>query len=384
MNEREIGELRRRLRPDKTSITHIYGCYVDEQREILSRFDQSVSILSEEEGERVLSLMKKSLSGTLGKNLVDISFSTKQVAEGEEHKLLMALRDGGTKNPELLETFYQKVTETIHLETGYVILLAEDAYDVPLKGRDDRVLDEGSETMFRYILCSICPVKLSRPALTYNISDGVFCDRSADYLVGNPELGFMFPAFDSRATNLYGALYYCRNLSENQGDFVTSVFGTQPPMPAEEQKEVFRSILGMSLEDESSLETVQAVRDQLCAMIQEHKESKEPELLTINKGTVKGLLAACGVSAERVESFDREYDQVFGADVDLQPRNVVDPKQLEVKTPDVTIRVNPERPGLVETRVIGGARYILVRAEEGVELNGVPIQIHGDEEDELS
>ncbi len=382
MNEREIGELRRRLKPEKTSITHIRGCYVDEQREIVSQFDQSVSILSEEEGERVLALMKKSLSGTLGKNLVDISFPTKVVAEGEEHKLLMALRNGGTKNDELLETFYRKVTEAVHLETGYVILLAEDAYDVPFKGRDDRVMDEGAETVFRYLLCSICPVKLSKPVLTFDLSGGAFHERAVDYQVGSPELGFLFPAFDSRATNIYGALYYCRNLAENQGDFVTSVFGTQPPMPAAEQKEVFQSILGMSLEEECSLETVQAVRDQLCAMIQEHKESKEPELLTINKGTVKGVLASCGVSAERVASFDREFDQVFGADMDIQPRIVVDPKQMEVKTPDVTIKVNPERPGLVETRVIDGARYILVRAEEGVELNGVTIQIHEDPAEE--
>ena len=53
----------------------------------------------------------------------------------------------------------------------------------------------------------------------------------------------------------------------------------------------------------------------------------------------------------------------------------MDSKQLEVKTPDVTIKVNPERSDLVETRVIDGARYILIRAEEGVEVNGVQIHI---------
>lgn len=375
MNEREIGELRRRFRQEKTTITHIRGCYVDEKREIVSRFNQPVSVLSEEEGEKVLALLKKSLTGSLGKNLVDISFSTKEVAEGQAHKFLMDLRNGGTENEELLETFYQKVIETVTMETGYVILLASDAYDVPFKGKDDLVLAEGSESMFRYVICSICPVKLSKPALTFGIGNGEFRNRAIDYVVSSPELGFLFPAFDNRATNLYGALYYCRNLKENHGEFVRSVFAVEPPMPVMEQKESFQNILGESLEKECSLETVQAVRDQLCTMIQEHKESKDPEPLTITKGTVKGVLASCGVSDEKVEAFDKEYDEVFGAGMDLSPKNVVDPKQMEVKTPDVTIKVNPERAGLVEARVLEGAKYILIRADEGVELNGVSIQI---------
>ena len=375
MNEREIGELRRRIRPEKTSITHIRGCYVNEKKEIVTRFQQGIGVLSEEEGEKVLALLKKSLSGTLGKNLVDISFSTNQVAEGEAHKLLMTLRDGGLQQDEILEVFFQKVAQSVTMETGYVILLAEDAYDVPFKGKDDLVLEEGSDSVYRYILCAVCPVKLAKTALTFAIGEGTFQNRATDYVVGNPELGFLFPAFDDRAANIYGALYYSRNLVENHREFVTAVFDTEPPMAPMEQMESFQAILGLSLEQECSLETVQAVQDQLCAMIQEHKESKEPEPLTISKGTVKGILASCGVSDEKVEAFDREYDGVFGPGTDLSPRNVVDPKKMEVKTPDVTIKVNPERSGLVETRVLEGARYILIRAEEGVELNGVSIHI---------
>ena len=69
------------------------------------------------------------------------------------------------------------------------------------------------------------------------------------------------------------------------------------------------------------------------------------------------------------------FDAAFGADTSLSPRNLVDTKQLEIATPDVTIRVNPDRSDLVETRVIDGARYILIRAEEDVTVNGVQIQI---------
>ena len=190
-----------------------------------------------------------------------------------------------------------------------------------------------------------------------------------------PEVGFLFPAFEDRATNLYGALLYTRNIGESREEFVDAVFHLAAPMPAAQQREAFQGLLTGALGEDCSFDTVQAVQGQLCAMIQEHKESKEPEPLTITKGTVKGVLASCGVSQDHVEAFDGQYDEAFGADTDLSPRNLVDPKLLEVKTPDVTIRVSPERSDLVETRVLGGVKYILIRADEGVELNGVNIQI---------
>ncbi|HIR65178.1 MAG TPA: DUF4317 domain-containing protein [Candidatus Faecousia faecigallinarum] len=374
MNEKEIGELRRRLKPEKTSITHIFGCYVNEKQEIASTFDQPLGVLSEEEGERLLALLRRALSGSVGKNLMDMEFTTQQVADSEEHRRLTALREA--EDPETLRQFYETVAGALQLDTGYLILLARDAYDVPHKGKDDLTLAEGSETVFRYVLCAICPVKLGKTALTYAVTAGEFHNRATDWLVGSPELGFLFPAFDNRATNLYAALYYCKSGADNHEDFVQAVFHRPAPMPAAEQRENFQTILGDSLGDECSLETVQTVRDQLCAMIQEHKESKEPELLTITRGTVKGVLAACGISEPKVEAFGQQYGETFGEDTDLPPKNLIDPRQMEVTTPDVTIRVNPERPELIQTKVLGGAKYILIRADEGVQVNGVNIQIH--------
>lgn len=372
MNEKGIGELRRRFRPDKTSVTHIRGCYVNEKGEIVSEFTQALSLMTEDEAEKMLALLRKALSGSLGKNLVDLSFTTAQVQDSPEHRLLTALRDG---EEEAIHSFYEKVAASLHLEGGYLILLAQDAYDVPFRGKDGQELEDGSDTVFRYVLCSICPVKLAKPALTYYVTAGEFHNRASDWLVGTPEVGFLFPAFEDRATNLYGALLYTRNIGESREEFVDAVFHLAAPMPAAQQREAFQGLLTGALGEDCSFDTVQAVQEQLCAMIQEHKESKEPEPLTITKGTVKGVLASCGVSQDHVEAFDGQYDEAFGADTDLSPRNLVDPKLLEVKTPDVTIRVSPERSDLVETRVLGGVKYILIRADEGVELNGVNIQI---------
>ena len=84
-----------------------------------------------------------------------------------------------------------------------------------------------------------------------------------------------------------------------------------------------------------------------------------------------------GVSEEKLAGFQVKFEETFGDDAALSPRNLVDSKRMQLKTPDVIIHVAPDRGDLVETRTLGGVKYIMVRAEDGVELNGVDIQIDG-------
>ena len=375
MNEKEIAELRRRFRQDKSSITHVRGCYVNENREIISEFDQSLTLSRQEDAEKILAVLRKTLSGAVGRNLLDIEFDTRQVVEGDEHRLLMALRDSRLADQEAVHALFRRVIASLDLAGNYLILLAYDAYDVPYRSKDGQRQDDASDQVFTYILCAVCPVKLTKDALSYYIQENQFRSVEADWVVAAPEVGFLFPAFDDRATKLYNALYYTRDISQSHPDFVDALFKSRVPMPAAVQKETFQSILGDTLEEECRYEVVQAVHDELCGMIAAHKESKEEDPLVVSKVTVKRVLHECGVSPDHVERFEEQYDRQFGPEADLPPRNIVDEKQLEVKTPDVTIKVSPERSDLVETRVIDGRRYILIRAEEGVEVNGVQIHI---------
>jgi len=375
MTEKEIAELRRRFRADKSSISHVRGCYVNEKQEIISEFDQSLALMNQEESEQLLGVLRKTLSGTVGKNLLDIAFDTRQVVEGDAHKLLMALRTSQLGDQEAVQAFFQRTIQSLDLEGNYLILLAYDAYDVPYRSKDGERQDDASSEVFSYILCSICPVKLTKAALSYFVYENKFRNLEADWVVAPPEAGFLFPAFDDRSTNLYNALYYTKDIGENHPDFVDAIFRTPAPMPAAVQMETFQTILGDTLSGDCKYEVVQAVQGRLCGMIEEHRANKIEEPLVVSKGTVKRVLESCGVAEAHVAEFEERYDSAFGPETDLSPRNLVDTKQLEVRTPDVTIRVNPDRGDLVETRVIDGARYILIRAEEGVEVNGVQIQI---------
>lgn len=375
MNEKEIAELRRRYKPDKSNISHIRGCYVNETGEIVSEFNQSLALTAQEETEKLLAILKKSLSGTLGKNLIDISFETKQVVDGEEHALLMALRDSKLGDDEAVQALYRRILNSVMIEGSYMILLAHDTYDVPFRSRDGERMEDASTDVFSYILCAICPVKLTKPALSYYVYENEFHSLQTDWIVSSPEIGFMFPAFDDRCSNIYGALYYTRDITKNQSDFVDALFRAPLPMPAAAQKDAFEAILGEALAEDCSCEVVQAVHEHLCERIEEYKANHEEEPLVVTKEEVKTVLDACGVPETRVAAFGRKYDEEFGEEAALSPRNLVDTAKLEVRTPDVVIRVSPERGDLVETRVIDGVKYILIRADEGVEVNGVDVNI---------
>ncbi len=375
MIDKEIGEIRRHLRRDRSNITHLFGCYVNENKEIITQFRQSVSMMPENESDKYFALLRRSLSGSIGKNLIDITFKTSQVASSPEHKLLMDLRSSKLNDEELLQEFYKKVMESVEIEGNYLILIGCDAYDVPFKSKDDSFSKDQSEEVYTYLICTICPVKQTKANLHYVPEEKLFHDGAMHQMVSAPALGFLFPAFDDRSTNIYNALYYTRDVKVGQDAFVESLFNATIPKPAFQQKQTFEALLTTTLEEECSLDVVQTVHNELCQRIELHKESKVPEPLMVSKEEVKDVLTSCGVSEDKIAKFSVEYDEAFGFEADLHPKNIIDNKHFELKTPDVVIKVDPTRSDLIETRIIGGVKYILICADESVEVNGVDINI---------
>ena len=381
MNEKEIGEIRRRTRRDRSNMTAVYGCYVNAQKEIVSEFRQSVGMMPENEAEKYFGLLKRTLSGSIGKNLIDITFRTAQVAQSPEHKLLMDLRETGLKDENLRLELYKKIIDNVTFDESYLILLGLDSYDVPFKGKDGELHSESSDETYTYLQCAVCPVKLTKPSLRYVAENKEFHDGAVEQVACAPELGFLFPAFDNRATNIYNALFYTKSPKTVYENVIDALFHVEPPKPAAEQKTSFEALLTRSVGDACSMEVVQTVHEQLCQCIEMHKESKVSEPLLVGKEQVKDALTASGVPEKNVAKFSVEYDEVFGADAQLHPKNIINNKRFEVKTPDVTITVSPECADLIETRIIGGVKYILICADDNVEVNGVNINIKESKEE---
>lgn len=377
MNEKEVSEIRRRFRADKSNINHVRGVFVNEKKEIVSEFDQSLGMLSEEESGAILSVLKKALSGYIGRNLIDISFSNEQVLNSEEHKLLSTLRSSELRDNDAVHALYEKILPSIEMDGNYLIMLAYDSYDVFSKSASGE--DGDSSESFSYILCAVCPIKSSKYSLTYYIHENRIRNVCEDAVISAPEFGFMFPTFDDRKTNIYNALYYTKSVSEKRESFINAVFNTELPMPAAEQKETFNSLLA---ETECSFDVVESVHAELSSMIDNHKESREEEPLTVSKTTVKDILRASGVAEDKLEVFEKKFDESFGENAELSPQNIIDRNKFDLRTADATIKVDPERSEIVETRVIDGTKYILIRADSDVEVNGVNIRIKNKGEDQ--
>ena len=176
MNTKEIGEIRRHLRRDRSNITAIYGCYVNDAHQIVSESRLSTGMMPENEGEKYFAILRRCLSGTQGKNLIDLTFQTAQVTEGAEHKLLMDLRKSKLEDEELRGQFFQKVMDSLDLEGSYLILLGCDTYDVPFKSKDGEGQADRSEESYTYLICAICPVKQPKPGLCYDPEKQEFHD----------------------------------------------------------------------------------------------------------------------------------------------------------------------------------------------------------------
>jgi len=373
MTEKELREIKRRFRPEKSNIPRIVGCLVNGNKQIISKISQSIGLGESLASEKLLGVMKKSLSGSLGTNLTDIAFTTKAVSDGEEHKLLMQLLHSRLGDAEILDRFYGKVIESVSFESNYAILLANDVYDVFTHGTDGE--ESGSSEVFSYIVCAVCPVKNMPESLTFREADSLFHTVSESAVLASPEIGFMFPAFDDRKTNIYNALYYTRSLSESYPDFKKNIFAAEPHMPPKAQKATFNECLSEVLEDECSFEVIRSVHAQFAEIVEAHKESHDPEPLRITKQTVKAVLAGCGIDGEKLEKVDTVFDESFGSGAELVPKNVVAVSKFELETPEVSIKVDPEHRDIISTQTVNGVKYVMIRVTGGVEVNGININI---------
>lgn len=372
MIKQEINEIKRLYTPSNCSITRICGCYVDGEKNKKTEFKEAFLSLPEEEIFKYFELLRKNLSGTIGKNLLNLEFPLTSEEEGGTQELLLRIRNSKLKDDALLEEFYDRIIASYEFVGNYLILLIHDAYDVPGKTSDGLTMDDASDTVFEYIMCCICPVALSKPGLSYDANANEFHNRVRDWVVGVPDTGFLFPAFNDRCTDIHSTLYYSKNTEELHPEFVEGILGCSLPLSAGGQKETFQTIISETLGDDCEYGVIKSIHENLTEMLEEHKEIPEP--LMLDKREVKNLLEKSGVEEEKLSDFDKLYDAAAGEATSLMVSNVANTRTFEVKTPDVVIKVNPERADLVSTQTVDGKKCLVIELNDCVEVNGIHVK----------
>ena len=372
MNKKEIAEIRKLLMPTRQTLGRITGCYVSAEKEKITTFSQSFALLEEEEVFKYLEIFRKSLSGTIGKNLLDMEFPNDEEEEGGKQRFLYELRQSHLEDDELLDRFYDRIIEGYVTSENYLILIVTNAYDVPGRGTDHLEMFDASEEVYDYFQAVVCPVDLAKPALSYDNTSASFRSRIRDWVVGMPAVGLLFPAFTDRGNDIHSCLYYSKNAEDLHFDLTETLLGCQAPMPAGLQKEAFDQVVEQSLGDKCDFETVKEIHEALMARQEEHEEDQESDTLGI--GDVRVILSKAGIADEDLESLDDVYEENIGRDSRLMAANVRSKTKFEVHTPDVTITVSPDRTDLVETRIIDGRKCIVIPVTDEVIVNGIHVR----------
>lgn len=372
MVKQEVNEIKKLFTQKNCSITRICGCYVDGEKNKKALFKQAFLSLPEEEMFKYFEILRRTLSGTMGRNMLNLEFPLHSEEKGGTQEFLLRLRNSRLKDDELLEEFYDRIIASYEYVGNYLILVIHDAYDVPGRTLDGMDMEDASDEVYEYLLTCICPVNLSKPGLSYNAEENAFQNRIRDWVVDLPQTGFLFPAFNDRSTDLHSTLYYSKNAEELKEVFVEQLLGCPLPLSAGGQKETFQTLIEETLGETCDMETVKIIHEKLTEMAEEHKEELKP--LVLDKNEVKTLFASSGVTNDKMAEFDRHYDETAGEDTSLLVSNVINSRSFEVKTPDVVIKVKPERTDLIETRTIDGRPCLVIELDGGVVVNGVTVR----------
>ena len=372
MTRKELNEIKSQYTLEDCGILRLCGCYVDGERNKITQFNENFLNLPEEEKHKYFDIFKKTLSGTPGKNLVDMKFNVDAYADEGARTFLMNLRDSGLKDDRLLNEFYDRIINNYSYVGNYLILLINQVYDIPAVTTDNIEMDDASDEVYSYILCSICHVNLSKPGLGYDEEDNNFHDKKQNHMVDVPDVGFLFPAFNKRSADEDMTLFYTKDVSEFEDGLIDCLLDCAVPLPAKQQKETFTSLVNEALGEEADLEIVKNIHENLEQIIEEKKQ-ESPAPVMLDKTEMKELLEKSGVKEEKLENFEEHFEMAAGEHGKLVASNVSSGKKFEVKTPDVVIKINSDKTDIVSTQVIDGRQCLVIQIDERLEVNGISV-----------
>ena len=414
MNKKDILELKRRLKKGECTFTKMRGCYVDSHKEIIVNINETFLNLADDEFFKYLDIAKKVLSGTVGNNLLELGFEPGEELSGGKQNFLLGLRDSELKNDALADRLFELIIDNYDYDGNYLILLFNDAYDVIVKTNDNNKLDE-SEEVYKYIICAICPVELTKAALGYREDEHRIGSRIRDWVVSMPENGFVFPAFTDRSSDIHSLMFYTKTPKEPKTDFAQAAFGCVPKRTAAEEKTAFSEIVKAIASEDGSDDLVTGIHQALSAMSQELDTSTSSEPTVLDSRTIESMLTNGYISEDTAEKIESACREEFGEEPPVL-ENIIDGKILEgsakkqreaelqkevaeLKTQlaeakassdsslslpwesgdgeSIVLNVSDEKAEEIETRIIDGRRFIVIPIEgdETAIINGVETEL---------
>lgn len=399
MKRKDILELKRRLKKEQCTFTRICGCFVNSEKDILLKFNETFLNLAEDDYFKYLEIAKKVLSGTIGNNILELNFPIGEEEINNKQLSLIQLKKSKLKDDEMLNDFYKSIMDSYDATGNYLILIFHDVYDIIAKTTDNIRIDE-SEEVFEYVLCAICPVSLSAPGLSYFEEENRIKSRLRDWIVEAPTNGFVFPAFIDRSADVNSIIYYTKDTREIQTELVANALGCPSKETSAIQMDKFQSIIKDSLgDDEDEVHKVyMEIQENLNNMIEEHKSitdnDSDSKSIQLSKGDLQDILMESGLSEEDAAKIENFYGEVFDDDFPLM-ENLIDKKILKINEQrkkertlekqveflkdkleqidpkddidgnyDIVLHVKPDKVSEIKSQIIDGQEYIIIPVNE--------------------
>lgn len=324
MDKKSILELKRRMKKDGCTFSRITGCYVDGYKNKVVTFSDTFLNLEENEFFKYLEIAKKSLSGAIGNNMLEIEFPKEEEEVGGHQQFLMGLKASALKDEGLLDSFYDMVIENYEYVGNYLILLFHDAYDVMTKTTDNSKLDE-SEEVYEYIICAICPVTLTKAGLGYIKYENRIGTLDRDWAVEMPQTAFTFPAFSERSSDIHSVMFYTKDTKKPHEEVINNILGCRKKQTATQKQNAFKEMIIDQIGEEKHKEIEDAIVEKLI----EEKE-KSFEAMEISGSRLASIMMESGIDEAGAEKIAENYTEVFADDMP-DADTLIDPKVLRAR-----------------------------------------------------
>ena len=382
MIKKEINEIKSLFDTiQECNILRLAGCYVNGEKMKVKTFNERFSNIPEEEMYKYLEIFRRTLSGTPGKNLMDAAFIDDN-PDNAGKALLNKIRESELKDEDALDIFYDKVIENYSYVGNYLIILIYQAYDVPGMTTDGIEMDDASDEVYKYILCSICPMKLTKPGLGYDDDLGEIHTMRQIFAVELPETGFLYPAFNERSSDDGSILYSSKRSDYLQDSMLDKVLNVSITLPAKQQKEGFTEFVTEVLGEDTSFETVLSIHENLNETVENKKSEMAGETIFLEKQEVRNVFEKSGVPAEKLTTFDSKFDEQFtvkeGPAVKVEEKlcaeNVAPLRNFEVKNANMVLRLKSRKTDIIGTRIIDGKKCLVIEMTDDLTVNGIPVE----------
>lgn len=375
MNKKEIAELKKNFTDESGLfvIKKLLMAFVNAENSVLCKNTMGYMTAEPCEKEMLLECLKKVISGTLGKNLVEYAFPNESYQEGGAQHTLYRVLSTGFEDDEATDEFLKRIAASADMGGNYAVISAVCTYSVPKKNKNDDILED-TDNDYKFIVTALCPANTGETGYFYDGGENNIEKKChPEMMIARvPQDGFLFPVFSDRAADVNSVMYYTRSPKKPNLSVIEDVLEGTFSFSCNDEKEKFRSVVAQVCHDELSYSVITQVNDIIEDIVAQNKNETEPTM--INAARLKSILGDAGISDERLEAVDAVYEAVVG-EFELTASNLIESKTT-LAAESITVNIGKDATDKVRTMAIQGRKCLVIDLDDPtVTINGIDTKV---------